>query len=247
MIRFFFAAALIAASVHAEAAGVSALCAKAAPDLIYASCRNPSSRAGLILLPEDQGATPADALDLTAAYTATDKREGGAPKPVGLFVRAGDVVSREYVRFDGVLTILQGQPKLHYRRQIRFGGDRFDLEKPEDRQRFLKDAATGGADVLQSHLLIIEGAVDTAPVAGAPRFRRRILFETFAGEIGIFDSSPRPLTLHEAAEEVALRFAPRMALNLDMGSYDFCRRGETLCGALAPDETSKLSNLIRLW
>ena len=41
-----------------------------------------------------------------------------------------------------------------------------------------------------------------------------------------------------------------MVMNLDMGSYDFCRRTEagreTSCGSLAPGQTGKLSNLVVL-
>ena len=196
-------------------------------------------------MPEDGGPTPDDALDVTGAYTATDKRDKGRPKPVGLFVRGGEVISREYVRFDGVLTVTDGAPVLHHRRRVAIGGERYDLEEQSDRTAFLRRAADSRSDVLQSHLLIVDGKVDTAPIDSAPRFRRRILFQMADGAFGVYDSSPRMLTLHEATEDVAKRFAPQMALNLDMGSYDFCRVGERLCGTLTPQATSKLSNLLR--
>ena len=219
-----------------------------APDastLLWSDCDG-ASTARLVLLPEDASVTPSDAIDVTGAYTATDKREGGRPKPVGLFVRSGDVVSREYVRFDGLLVIdAAGEATLGYRRRARFGGDIFDLEDKEARKAFIDAVAARGGSLLQSHLLIVEGAVDTAPVAGAPRFRRRILMQDEDGSLGLYDSTPRALTLNEAANEVARLFSPAMALNLDMGSYDFCRQGETLCGALRYDETGKLSNLLR--
>ena len=197
------------------------------------------------MLPEQAGPTPVGALDVTGAYTATDKRDDGKPKPVGLFARGGEVVSREYVRFDGVLTITEGAPMLHHRRRVMFGGQRFDLESMSNRARFLAQAAETGAAVMQSHLLIVDGQVDTAPIDGAPRFRRRILFQMADGGFGVYDSSPRALTLNEATEEVAARYGPEMALNLDMGSYDFCSRGEALCGALGLQATGKLSNLLR--
>lgn len=200
----------------------------------------------LRLLPEDTGATPPDALDVTGAYTASDRRAGDKPKPVGLMVRNGEVISREYVRFDGLLTVdAAGNPVIHMRSRVSFSGIAYDLNQSAARAAFLKGVADAGGDVMQSHLLIIDGAADVADQAGAPQFRRRIMFQMANGDVGVFDSSPRALTLHDATEEVAARFAPAMALNLDMGSYDFCRRGDTLCGLLTGDGTAKLSNVLR--
>lgn len=227
----------------AAQAGNGGLCDLQHDDLIFTSCAGGAVE--LRLLPEDSGETPDGALDVTGGYTATDRRDKNRPKPVGLFARGGEVISREYVRFDGVLTVTDGQPILHHRRRIAFGDQRYDLEDAEDRAAFLSRAAETGSAVMQSHLLIVDGKVDTAPIDGAPRFRRRILFQMSDGQFGVFDSSPRMLTLNEATEEVAARFAPDMALNLDMGSYDFCRTGARLCGALTPQATGKLSNLLR--
>lgn len=227
----------------AAQAGGNGLCDLQDGDLIFTSCAGGAVE--LRLLPEDADSTPDGVLDVTGGYTATDSRDKGRPKPVGLFVRAGEVISREYVRFDGVLTVTDGQPTLHHRRRISFGDQRYDLEKAANRKAFLSRATETGSAVMQSHLLIVDGKVDTAPIDGAPRFRRRILFQMTDGQFGVFDSTPRMLTLNEATEEVAKRFTPNMALNLDMGSYDFCRRGQRLCGALGPQSTSKLSNLLR--
>ena len=240
--RFIIAALVLAATLTA---GSSQACE--APDdegLLYFSC---APEAKLLLLPEDAGAPdPAtDALTVTGAYTATDRRDGGRPKPVGLMERGGEIVSREYVRFDGVLTISDGRPSLHYRRRVALGGRIWDLEQSGDRAGFLGVAAAMKAAVMQSHLLIIDGALDTAPIADAPVFRRRILFQMANGAVGVWDSGGSVLTLHEAASEVHQRFAPDMALNLDMGSYDFCQRGADLCGALTYAGTGKLSNMLR--
>ena len=212
--------------------------------VLFYSC---TPKAELLLLPEDAGAPSLapDQLLITGGYTATDKREGDRPKPVGLFSSEGRIASREYVRFDGVLTIVDGEPKLHYRRRVDVNGRRFDLEDRSDRSAFLEAAEASTASLLQSHLLIIDGAVDTAPVSGAPVFRRRILFQKNEA-VGVWDSGDAALTLDEAAREVAARFAPDMALNLDMGSYDFCRKGPENCGALSYAQTGKLSNMLRL-
>jgi hypothetical protein len=222
-------------------------CLPLAPELIYAACAG-QGRAELRLLPEDAAETPDNALDITGGYTAVDLRKGGKPKPVGLMVRGGEIVNREYVRFDGVLTIdAQNALQVQYRRAVSLGGGLFDLNDAGERRAFLNTAAREKASIIQSHLLILNGEVDVAPRASAPRFWRRILFQTAAGYIGVYDSSPRALTLYEVAEEVAQAYAPVMALNLDMGSYDFCRRGRQLCGYLAADAAAKLSNIIRLY
>ncbi|MGB0508057.1 MAG: hypothetical protein ACPGGK_17865, partial [Pikeienuella sp.] len=172
---------------------------------------------------------------------------GGKPKPVGLMVRNGQIINREYVRFDGVLTIdVRNRAQIQYRRAVSFGGGLFDLNDGGERRAFLNTAARENASIIQSHLLILNGEVDVAQLASAPRFRRRIMFQTAEGHTGVFDSSPRSLTLYEAAVEVAETFAPEMALNLDMGSYDFCRRGSQLCGYLSVSDAAKLSNIIRL-
>ena len=238
-------AALLAACLFGPAAPSFACEKPDDPGLLFWSC-GPEAR--LLLLPEDAGAPPVepDLLTVTGAYTATDRRDDARPKPVGLFVRAGEVVSREYVRFDGVATVEAGRLAIHYRRAVELGERRFDLEAAEDRAAFLDMAAARDASVFQSHLLIISGRVDTRPVDGAPVFRRRILFQTEDGGVGVWDSSPGALTLDEAAREVQARFKPAMALNLDMGSYDFCLKGATLCGALAYAQTGKLSNMLQL-
>lgn len=221
-------------------------CVPKTAELIYAACSG-QARAELRLLPEDVGATPLTSLDITGGYTAVDRRKGDKPKPVGLMVRDGRIISREYVRFDGVLTIdAAGAPLIQYRRAVNLGGGLFDLNDAGERRAFLSISAREKADVLQSHLLIVNGQVDVTQRASAPRFRRRIMFQTSKGALGVYDSSPRSLTLYEAAMEVARDFAPVMALNLDMGSYDFCRRGADLCGYLTDEGAAKLSNIIRL-
>ena len=240
MIRFLIPFVLGATAAQAGSGG---LCDLQDDDLIFTSCGGAAVE--LRLLPEDAEATPEGALDVTGAYTATDRRAENRRKPVGLFARGGEVISREYVRFDGVLTVTDGQPTLHHRRRIVFNDQQFDLENTKDRADFLSRASETGSAVMQSHLLIVDGNVDTAPIDGAPRFRRRILFQMNDGTFCVFDSSPRMLTLNEATQEVAAKFAPNMALNLDMGSYDFCRKGQSLCGALGPQSTGKLSNLLR--
>lgn len=237
---------LLLSGLLAAAPAAAGLCARSDPALLWAACAG-GARAELLLLPEDSGETPAQALDVTGGYTAVDRRKDGSPKPVGLFVRKGEVVGHEYVRFDGVLLIdAAGAPRILYRRRAAFGGARYDLDDPDRRAAFVEAVSAAKGSLLQTHLLIVDGEIDAFESEGAPRFRRRVLFETEAGEIGVFDSGARALTLAEAAAEVAGTFHPRMAINLDMGSYDFCRLGPQNCGLLTYGEMGKLSNILRL-
>ncbi len=82
----------------------------------------------------------------------------------------------------------------------------------------------------------------------SPVFVRRMLFIDDEG-FGLYQTG-WPETLHDAATQLAGALAPRMALNLDMGSYDYCQRAdvdaEASCGRLDRDNTGKLSNLLVL-
>ena len=131
-------------------------------------------------------------------------------------------------------------------KRVPLDGQRYDLTEPPARAAFTRAAAAAGLSVLQSHLLIVDGALDIRPRADAPMFVRRILFADAHG-FGLWQSR-WPMTLHGAAEKLALSLAPRMALNLDMGSFDYCWRIEearhTRCGFLARTDTAKLSNLL---
>lgn len=236
----FALGALIAAP-----AGAAGLCERSDAALLWVACDGPA-HVELLLLPEDASLTPQDALDVTGGYTAADQRDDGKPKPVGLFIRRGEIVVREYVRFDGLLLIdASGAPRILHRRHAAFDGEIFDLDDADRRAGFLDAVAAAKGSLLQSHLLIADGVIDAFAKEGAPRFRRRILFQTAEGETAIFDSGLRALTLAEATAEVAAEYAPLMAINLDMGSYDFCRRGKRKCGLLSYAETGKLSNILR--
>ena len=128
-------------------------------------------------------------------------------------------------------------------------GEIYDLGPYDKRQEFFRQARARGVSLLQSHLLVIHGRVDTQPVEGAPRHRRRIFF-TDADGFGIWQSRSA-LTLDEAARAIAGDLAPAMALNLDMGSFDFCLlthadgRHEP-CGTLRREALDRLSNLLVL-
>jgi hypothetical protein len=234
-------------------AGQALACPEPSPEVLFHSCWG-TARAELRLLPEE---LPLPVLPeagrrivVTGAYTGTEPRGDGLPNPVGLFINGGAVINPNLGRMDGVLLIgaATDQPELHHRERLAFAGQVYDLTELEQRHAFRDAASEQGASVLQSHLLIVDGAVDVRPQEDAPVFVRRMLFVDADG-FGVYQTR-RAETLFDAANQLAGALTPRMALNLDMGSYDYCRRAqageETGCGRLDAADTAKLSNLLVL-
>lgn len=242
-------AAVLSAALAFGLGGAASACPKPSVTLLFHSCWGDAA-AEILLLPEQAAEIPAQArsLTVTGAYTATDTRANGEPKPVGLFLDGGHVINPNLARMDGVLLVTPaGGLSLHHRRDVPLSGRRYDLRDARARQRFAKAAAAQNIEVLQSHLLIIDGVLDIRARTGAPVFARRLLF-TDADGFGIYQSAGFK-TLHEAAVDLMASFAPQMALNLDMGSFDYCRDAlsDTVrnCGVLRLADTAKLSNLLR--
>ena len=245
------AVAALAGLALPQAAG-AATCPAEDDRLLFHSCHGPAT-AELLLLPEEadalQGPPAAgDSLVVGGTYTGADQRDGGLPNPVGLFVDQGQVVVPHLARMDGILVIGQdGQPRIHHAARVPLRDGTADLSDPDQRLDFAARAAEQGESVIQSHLLITDGRVDVRQQMDAPKAKRRMLF-TGPGGWGVYQTR-RPVTLFDAAWELRQRYSPDMALNLDMGSFDYCvatRDGlATTCGVLGATQTEKLSNLLR--
>ncbi|GMG84766.1 hypothetical protein LNKW23_39820 [Paralimibaculum aggregatum] len=228
----------------------AAACPDAGPQLLLRSCSGGDALAARLLLLPDEAPPAEPATEtwvMTGAYTGEDRRADGGPMPVGLFVHGGRIINPNLGRMDGILLIgPDGRLGLHHRRRVAFAGARIDLTDLGARLRFARAAAQAGLSVAQSHLLIVDGAVDVKPRQDAPRFVRRILF-TSGGGFGVWQS-PLPMTLAEATEALAAAHAPEMALNLDMGSYDYCWRldggAATRCGLVDRADTARFSNFL---
>ena len=244
---------LAAFLLTALVAGQAFACPEPSRELLFHSCWG-EARADLRLLPEELPLPPppetGQRLIITGAYTGTEQRGEGLQNPVGLFVDGGTVINPNLGRMDGVLVIdpATGRPELHHRARLTFAGRDYDLTALDQRHAFLDAASGRGVSVLQSHLLIVDGQIDVRTQENAPMFTRRILFIDDAG-YGLYQT-PGSRTLFDAAMQLAEALAPSMALNLDMGSYDYCqhvREGEVSgCGMLGRDDTGKLSNLLVL-
>ncbi|MEM6486962.1 MAG: hypothetical protein AAF677_01625 [Pseudomonadota bacterium] len=197
-----------------------------ATGVLFHGCRG-TATARMLLLPDSLPLPPLAprAVLVSGGYTGTDTRDDGAPAPVGLTVLDGTAVGQTLARMDGILILGPGDaaPRLVHRARAALDGRRYDLRDVDERRAFLAAARAGGVSVLQSHLLVVDGRVDTRPVDGAPVATRRVFFTKGAG-FGVWESA-RPLTLDAAARALARDVAPDMALNLDMGSYDVCLRG----------------------
>lgn len=234
-------------------AGVSSAvaCPEPSETLLFHSCWG-DARASVLLLPEDEvpGAKgEGRRLVVTGAYTAREPREGNKPKPVGWFMRDGVLVNQNMARMDGLMIVdSKGGVRLVDRSAAPLDGESFNLREVEPRAAFRQRASDLRLDILQSHLLIIDGEPDVAEQSDAPEYRRRLLFTAPHGW-GLWESRGA-VTLHDAAYALKVELKPDMALNLDMGSYDYCQRiedGETRnCGVLPAGQTEKLSNLILL-
>lgn len=245
--------AIAAALGLAILAAPALACPEPSDELIFHSCWGEPS-AELLLVPEDLPLPELDEaggrLVVTGAYTARHPREEGHPAPVGFYMRDGEVVTRNMARMDGLLLVdpRSGTLQLHDRSAVPLDGTTYNLRQLEPRHHFIDAASELGLSALQSHLLIINGEPDVTDQAEAPRFRRRVLFTDGFG-YGVFQTMGA-VTLFDAAERLHQTLAPDMALNLDMGSYDFClfaREGvERRCGVLARDQIDKLSNLVLL-
>jgi hypothetical protein len=219
--------------------------------LLFHSCHGPAT-AELLLLPEEAQALAAppggESLTVTGGYTGTDTRADGHPNPVGLFVDNGRVVSPHLARMDGILVIgAEGEPRIYQSTRVPLRDGTADLTDPDQRLDFADWASENGLSVLQSHLLIVDGRLDVRPQMDAPKARRRLLFTDRHGW-GIYQTADA-VTLFDAGFELRQRYQPSLAINLDMGSFDYCVATDggvsTNCGVMAADQTGKLSNALR--
>ncbi|MGH6816778.1 MAG: hypothetical protein ACREC6_13855 [Hyphomicrobiaceae bacterium] len=194
---------------------------------------------------QDPYAPPAADLLITGTYTTPDKM------PTGLAVDGNRIISSMLQPWDGLIVVRNdGRIFLKDIERFEFDWEPLDLRRSlEHYQKLLRTAAERGWTMVQSHLLIRQEAVIVKNAPGLPKFQRRMILQDRNGAIAIYDSRDRQLTLFEASEEVVRKYAPQLAINLDMGVYDFCRRRGTgglieKCGFL--DDTVKLTNLIRI-
>ncbi|MCI4660597.1 MAG: hypothetical protein MRY63_02080 [Neomegalonema sp.] len=206
----------------------------------------------LRFLPEENGVIddlPPGAFErllVTGTYSSGDDF-----RPEGFVIRQGDPTRPYPQGWDGLLlAYADGRADIFELGAVRLGDEVFDLRDKAAKWRFVELARLAGVSAVQSHLLIREGVLDLRPVENARRFHRRILFQLEDGRLGIWDSRPQTLTLYEAAQALQKILPVRMALNLDMGAYDFCERATAQaaenCGLLDRSRIGPLTNVIEV-
>lgn len=222
-------------------------CPPPQPTLLFASCAG-TTHTELVLLAADEGvSSPSDSgreLVVTGAYTSGENHE-----PEGFVLDRGNPFDPYIQGWDGLLLLSDhGLLTLAHVERVPLGEKVYNMRDRDERREFVEEATSQNYSAIQSHLLIVDGGVDVRDQPGAPRFRRRVLFSDAEGNYGLYDSSPRALTLFEAAQEVSRLYRPEMAFNLDMGSYDYCSQSvdglEIPCGSLERTQTGKLSNVL---
>lgn len=241
---------LVLACLLAPVSGhASADCIPAHATLLLDNCSEAMS-ADLVLIlgrtrvPQEIALGREDALVVTGAYTNGERVE-----PEGLVIEEGDAFDPYIQGWDGLMLIEpDGALSLHHVARVRYRNSLSNLRDKAQRRAFVARAKQTGLSAIQSHMLITDGALDVRPVEGAPRFRRRVVFSYEDGRYGIFDSGSRALSLYEAGAEIQADYDPKMAFNLDMGSYDYCllmKDGhKNDCGTLSRSATAKLSNVL---
>ncbi len=184
-----------------------------------------------------------DILSVTGAYSSADRF--GVE---GLAIGGERLVSSRFQGWDGFLLVsAAGEPRIYNASDIQLGDRAFDLKRQPDRRDFVTQARADGYSLIQSHLLIVDGALDVRQVEKARRFVRRMFFTDSAGW-GVYETKSA-VTLYDAALEIQEALNPDMVMNLDMGAYNYCQQntptGFKSCGDLFTD-TKNLTNLITI-
>lgn len=144
--------------------------------------------------------------------------------PVGLNIMDGAVINPAIQKFDGLILIdKDGQISLTHIDELEYNLKSYRIRSSlEDYQNFLQKARRDGLSVLQSHLILDHGNILIQDNAKGRKSRRRILFESSDGGLHIYDSFEKKLTLFEAAKYLKDNYEAQLAVNLDMGDFNFC-------------------------
>jgi hypothetical protein len=186
---------------------------------------------------------PNNILSVTGAYSSADRF--GVE---GLAVDGERLVSSRFQGWDGFLLVsAAGKPRIFNASNIQLDGRAFDLKRQPNRRDFVTQARADGYSLIQSHLLIVDGALDVRQVENARRFVRRMFFTDSAGW-GVYETKSA-VTLYDAALEIQEALNPDMVMNLDMGAYNYCQQntptGFKPCGDLFTN-AENLTNLITI-
>lgn len=144
--------------------------------------------------------------------------------PVGLNVLRGEVINPAIQKFDGLILLdREGQISLTHIDHLEYNLKPYRIRSSfSDYKSFLQKASKDRLSVLQSHLILNHGNILIQDNANGRKMRRRVLFATSDGGIHIYDSFEKDHSLFDAAKFVKDTYAAQIAINLDMGDFNFC-------------------------
>ncbi|MEO0896735.1 MAG: hypothetical protein AAFY71_10080 [Bacteroidota bacterium] len=155
-------------------------------------------------------------LIMTATYTSP------YGMPTGLCISGGKVINPFLQKWDGMILIQNGKIRLAHIDQLPLPFSQIDIKRDYNHYKaFLEMATTSQMTVLQSHLLVDRGKVAVGGNSSARKMRRRVIFQTKDQGLHIYDSMDDLLSLKECAEILVNQYKANVAINLDMGGYNF--------------------------
>lgn len=172
--------------------------------------------------------------------------------PVGLSAARGRIANPAIRDMEGLVVITpNGRWKIDHIDHLEYGLQPYRIRQSrEDYLAFLSAIEQDQLSVFQSHLLVYEGVVQVPATADPARARRRVLFQTGRADLHVFDSKSEALTLREAALRVKERFGADRAVNLDMGTFNYCMKKEgiqPISYSHLPDQGVIISNFLVVW
>jgi len=145
--------------------------------------------------------------------------------PTGLCIINGEIINPALQKWNGLL-ILNKDRQLNIYSADDLTVDFKDLKiktNYNDYIDFVEKLKQDKLSVIQSHLILYKGNVLIENNPQEKKFRRRIIFQTADNSIHIYDSFDKEVTLFDIATSLHADFKAVSAINLDMGTYNFCK------------------------
>jgi len=152
-------------------------------------------------------------LSCTGAYTSSFKR------PVGLFSENGKILNPAIRSWTGLLVVKNGIAKILNAKKIDIGFKKLNIvESIKDLKEFLEWIENNNLSVLQSHMIVNNGKIQTHR---KKLFKRRVIFEDKYGVLHIYDSGNKKISLFDLAQLLVTKYHAQKAINLDMGTFNY--------------------------
>jgi len=144
--------------------------------------------------------------------------------PVGFTINQGKVLNPALQKWDGILVIdYNGKAHIADMNHLMYNFTRFDIRNSyKDYLTFFKIAQVNKLTIIQSHLIISNGniLIDKQNLK-REKFRRRVIFQTKDNALYVYDSFQQRLTFYQLAKILKNKYNAQIALNLDMGTYNY--------------------------